>query len=227
MIHEIASHGAAVPAWPPLARGTAVLVVKRAPDGGEVTRYPGIVAADAAPSPWLAVEARWTDRRVEMDGLVIDPGDTLREYFSPRHRFNAFAVFAPDGALRGWYANATHPASLDLAADPPLLIWHDLFVDVVALPDGRVTVRDEDELAESALLDRDPALHASILATREEILSLVSRCACPFHDRDASGEESVAGAAHRSKPTDHLDKTFISETKRQSYPPVDRVSGGW
>lgn len=173
--------------WPALARGTSVTVVKLAPEGAEVTRYPGTVRDNPVPAPWLAIEARWVDRRVAMDGLSFEPGDTLREYFSPRHRFNAFAVFAPDGDLRGWYANVTHPTRLDAVAEPPIITWRDLYLDVVALPDGRVAIRDEDELAESALADRNPALHATILRARDEILDLLTRRAFPFHDRGENG----------------------------------------
>jgi predicted RNA-binding protein associated with RNAse of E/G family len=191
--------------WPPLPPGTALTVVKLAPDGTEVTRYPGTVLAAAAPAPWLAVAARWRNRRVDLDGLAFVPGDTLREFFSPVHPFNAFAVVAPDGRLRGWYANVTHPTALDLATDPPTLTWHDLFVDVVALPDGTVTVRDEDELADAALEEHDPALQAAILAARDEILARLTTGAFPFHagDRVGASETAAAGA---SDPVDSPPK---------------------
>ena len=167
--------------WPSLVPGTLLTIVKLAPDGAEVTRYPGRALA-AVPAPWLAVEARWVNRRVDLDGLSFVPGDTLWEYFSPAHPFNVFAVHAPGGALRGWYANVTHPAALDPAAAPPTLIWHDLYLDLVAFPDGRAVVRDEDELAESGLAAADPALHAAILAARDELLALFAARAFPFVD---------------------------------------------
>jgi hypothetical protein len=40
-------------------------------------------------------------RAVDVNGLVFEPGDELREFFSPMHPFNAFAVYAADGALKG------------------------------------------------------------------------------------------------------------------------------
>ncbi|CAA9548628.1 MAG: hypothetical protein AVDCRST_MAG73-2663 [uncultured Thermomicrobiales bacterium] len=156
-------------------------VVKLAPGGAEVTRYPGVVVEAGAPAPWLAVEARWVNRLVELDGLRFETGDTLHEFFSPHDWFNAFAVFSPDGRLRGWYANVTHPATLDQATDPPTLYWHDLFLDVVALPGGALTVRDEDELAEANLAATDLTLHARIVATCDEILRRVSVRAFPFN----------------------------------------------
>lgn len=168
--------------WPLLPPGAAVVVVKLAPDGTEVTRYPATVRAERVPEPWLAVEARWVNRRMELDGLVFEPGDALREYFSPRDRFNVFAVFAPDGRLRGWYANVTHPTMLDVATDPPTVTWHDLYVDVVGLPDGSVAVRDEDELTEAALAEHEPALFAAITASRDMILDRLAQRRFPFHD---------------------------------------------
>lgn len=169
------------PAWPTLQPGTALTVVKLAPDGSEVTRYPGRVIEIGAPPPWLAVEARWVNRQVDLDGLSFVPGDTLHEFFSPVDRFNVFAVFAPAGHLRGWYANITHPTTLDSTTDPLTLTWHDLFLDVVALPRGPVTIRDEDELAEADLASADPELYAAILEARDDILRRVAAGHFPFH----------------------------------------------
>lgn len=170
--------------WAALTVGRSLTVVKLAPDGSEVTRYPGVVSEAGAVAPWVAVAATWVTKVVNLDGLTFVPGDTMYEFFSPVDPFNVFAVFSPEGVLRGWYANVTHPASLDTATDPPTLRWHDLYVDVVALPDGRVTVRDEDELAESRLATTDPLLHARILAARDELLRLVALRAFPFHQGD-------------------------------------------
>lgn len=168
--------------WPPLPPGTALTVVKRAPDGAEVTRYRGAVIEAGAPPPWLAVAATWTSRHAHLDGLDFIPGDTLHEFFSPTDPFNLFAVFSPEHRPRGWYANVTHPATLDPGTDPPTLTWYDLYVDLVALPDGTATVRDEDELLESGLATADPALHALILATRDELLRRFETRAFPFHE---------------------------------------------
>ncbi len=173
--------------WPELADGAALTVVKLAPDGSEVTRYPGAVMADTGIGPWLRVAARWTNRRVDLDGLSFVPGDALIEFFSPIEPFNAFAVYTPDGGLRGWYANVTYPATLDLTTTPPTLIWHDLYLDVVALPGGSVTVRDEDELAEAGLEGSDPARHRAILAAKDEILRRFETRAVPFHSDSSPG----------------------------------------
>jgi predicted RNA-binding protein associated with RNAse of E/G family len=157
-------------------------VVKWSPEGDEVTRYPGWVIEEGAPAPWVAVRANWVTKVVEMDGLRFVPGDRLHEFFSPKHPYNLFSVWSPQGILRGWYANVTHPAMLDPSTEPWTLIWHDLYLDLIGLPDGTMAIRDEDELADSGLLATDPELHRSILATRDELIALFSRRAFPFHE---------------------------------------------
>src|SRR5215216_4848389 len=170
--------------WPELPLGTALTVVKLDPDGQEVARYRGVVIDAGAPNPWVAVQATWVSREHDLDGLLFIAGDVLHEFFSPTHRFNVFAVFAPNGELRGWYANVTHPARLDATTNPTTLIWHDLYIDVVALPSGRVVVRDEDELEESGLRETDRELYDAIRSTRDEILALARQRAFPFHEAD-------------------------------------------
>lgn len=168
--------------WPAPDAALALRVVKLHPDGHVVTEYPGTLVPDAAPAPWVCVRAVWDNRVVALDGLEFHPGDILLEYFSPVHWFNVFAVHAPgpDGFLRGWYANVTYPTGYDPATAPPTLTWHDLYLDVVAVPDGRITVRDEDELEESGLATADPALHRRIVEAREAILRAIGEGAFPF-----------------------------------------------
>jgi hypothetical protein len=170
--------------WPELPPGTAIQVVKLNPAGDEAARYPAVVVEVGATSPWVAVRATWVSRRYDLDGLIFEAGDRLHEFFSPVDPFNLFSVWTPDGRLRGWYANVTYPARLDPTTEPPTLFWHDLYLDVVALPDGTTVVRDEDELAASGLADRGPALHAAILAARDELLARRLAGAFPFHERD-------------------------------------------
>ena len=169
--------------WSELEPGDRLEIVKLAPDRSVAARYPGTVIEYDAGTFWLVVRATWVMHEVETDGLRFVPGDELHEFFSPRQRFNVFSVFAPDGALRGWYANVTHPARLDLATEPPTLFWHDLYVDVIVLPDGGASVRDEDELANSNLESTDPALHAVIRETRDMLIAVAAARAFPFHER--------------------------------------------
>src|SRR5262245_14561707 len=112
--------------WPVLPIGATLRIVKLSPEGDEVAIYPGVVIEAGAPSPWVALRATWVSRQHNLDGLLFVPDDTLHEFFSPAHPFNVFSVFAPDGTLRGWYANVTYPSRLDTTTDPFTLYWHDL-----------------------------------------------------------------------------------------------------
>ncbi len=127
--------------WPAVPTGAQLKVVKLAPDGATAATYPATSMATAAPAPWIALSAVWTHGFVDLDGLRFVPGDQLVEYFSPRDPYNAFVVYAPDGALRGWYANVTYPAALERRDGRWTLTWHDLYVDLVMLPDGRTCTR--------------------------------------------------------------------------------------
>lgn len=170
------------PAWPDLPPGTPLQIVKWSPEGHEVARYPGEVIEAGAPAPWVAVRAMWVSRAYDLDGLLFVAGDRLHEFFSPRHTYNAFSVWTPDGRRRGWYANVTHPARLDTETEPMTLTWHDLYLDVVALPDGTTVVRDEDELGAAGIADNDRDLYAMIRSSAEELLGRATNREFPFHE---------------------------------------------
>jgi hypothetical protein len=112
------------------------------------------------PAPWVVLEARWTHGTIEQAGLTFENDDVLHEIFSPIHPYNAFAVFTPSGELKGWYGNVTWPAFFAPGSDGRVLVWHDLFIDLVAAPDGQMQVLDEEELAEFGLEGSDPELFA-------------------------------------------------------------------
>jgi len=169
--------------WSTLDAGMKLEIVKLAPDGSVAARYPGVVMAFDAAANWLTVRAKWRLHEIETGGLRFIPGDELHEYFSPAYGFNVFSIFSPEGELRGWYANVTHPTRIEFETTPPMLSWHDLYVDLIVLPDGRRVVRDEDELKASGFEAKDPALHALILKTRDELIALASASAFPFHER--------------------------------------------
>lgn len=165
-------------------------MVKLAPNGSEAARYPGEVIARVDPESWVVVRATWTLRRIELDGLAFCPGDELREWFSPEQDFNAFSVHAPDGRRRGWYANVTEPARLEAESTPPLLIWRDLYIDLVGLPDGAFSIHDEDEFAESGLARDDPGLHERILRARDEMARRFRLLLPPFAEVSRGSDEA-------------------------------------
>jgi hypothetical protein len=156
-----------------LVPGQPVTVVKYDPSGTETTRYVATVTGTRAPAPWIEVEAAWTLRRVESAGLVFETGDTLREFFSAGHPFNAMAVFSPGGDLRGWYGNVTYPAFVVPGEDLVTLVWHDLFLDVVILPDGTAHLLDDDELAASGMAASHPDLAVAIEQARRDLMATI------------------------------------------------------
>lgn len=155
-------------------------VIKLRPDGTEATRYLAVHEPEGVPESWIAVRADWVFRRVESHGLVFEPGDSLVEYFSPVEWFNGFRVESPTGEVRGWYGNVTYPATITDDANRTI-VWHDLYLDVVALPDGSVVLCDEDELDDSGLESTDPELHSRIVDTARTMIDMAETGTFPFH----------------------------------------------
>ena len=183
---------ASVHRWSELSPGTTVEVAKWSAkhQGARQTLYPGVVVDSPLPSPWIVIETHWTMGTYDQGLLTFENGDLLQEIFSPIHPYNAFAVYAPDGALKGWYANVTYPAFFEEYNAEPVLIWHDLFIDIVATPDGEVAVLDEDELEEADLPTSDPSLHQHILAARDELLQRLQDRQAPFYQTDVASSDA-------------------------------------
>jgi predicted RNA-binding protein associated with RNAse of E/G family len=91
--------------------------------------------------------------------------------------------------FKGWYANVTYPARLADGDERPCLIWRDLYVDLIGLPDGSFSLRDEDELAASGLSSRDPVLYRAIEAAGLELVRRFQNRVPPFGDAATAGEE--------------------------------------
>lgn len=115
---------------------------------------------------------------MDLGYLTFLNGDVLDEYFALHRPYNAFALFRANGEFAGWYCNVTHPTTVAESE----IHWHDLYLDVIVYPDGQTLVLDEDELEESGIETSNPALHAMILAGRDELLELVKSNAYPFSE---------------------------------------------
>lgn len=155
-------------------------VVKHAPDGRELARYPGTPIPSR--SGWVAVRSEWNHGEYDPGYLHFRNGDYLDEYFALSRPYNAFALFRESGEFQGWYCNVTQPTHVSGGE----IHWHDLYVDVIVYPDGRTLVLDEDELAESELEASDPTLHATILDARDELLQLARDHSYPFSEIQTS-----------------------------------------
>ncbi len=168
--------------WTELTLGLEVTVVKRSIKHGPEFRvaYPGTVVTTSVPAPWVEIEARWVAGTIQQAHLTFENDDVLREIFSPIHPYNAFAVYSPEGRLKGWYANVVRPTVISAESEGLEVIWNDLFIDIVATPDGRIAVLDEEELEEAELLTSDPELHTHILAAHDELLERFQSRRAPF-----------------------------------------------
>lgn len=166
--------------WDHLRPGTNVSVVKRNDQGADVVYYPGLVVPTRAETPWVEVEAIWTAGTVVQETLAFETGDVLREFFSWQHPFNAFALYTPSHELKGWYANVTLPSWVEGQNNAWVVVWQDLWLDVVAAPGSAPLNLDDDELEDSGLADRDRSLFDAIIGAREELLILLASKSGPF-----------------------------------------------
>ncbi len=167
-------HHDTLPLWDELKPGMDILIEKQFPDPGrEPVRYDATVMETSVPSPWVETRGIWTFDTVEVSGLVYERDGELREFFSPRHPFNVFAIYGVDGAFRGWYGNVTWPARAYRDGDTLVLAWPDLILDLILLADGSLALLDDDELEDSGLRDTAPWLTEQIVSARDELLRLL------------------------------------------------------
>ncbi len=163
-----------LPLWDELTPGMDILIEKQFPEPGrEAVRYDATVMESSMPSPWIETRGIWTFDTVDVSGLLFERGGELREFFSPRHPFNVFAIYGVDGTFRGWYGNVTWPARAYRDGDMLVLAWPDLILDLVLLADGTLTLLDDDELEESNLRKTSPWLVEQVNGARDELLRLL------------------------------------------------------
>ena len=151
-------------------------IVKMSPSGKKPVRYTGTLID--SPKDWIAARAEWVHGDMDLGYMTFLNGDYLDEYFALKRPYNAFALYRAHGEFVGWYCNVTHPTVV--IGDE--VQWHDLYIDVIAYPDGRTLVLDEDELEESGLKTSDPKLHTMIVEARDELLEMVAARAYPFSE---------------------------------------------
>lgn len=159
--------------WPELIPGRGILIEKRNEFGKDGPLYLGVIVESPIADPWIEVRATWTLGQVDVGGLRFENGDELREFFSPQHPFNAFAVYSPNHELRGWYGNITRPARCERRDDTLLVAWPDMMLDLIMLPDGTFIDLDDDELTESGLRQSQPDLARQMIDARETLKHLL------------------------------------------------------
>ena len=157
----------------------AITIVKQDANGREVLRYDGQVLARGA--TWVKLEALFQYDDKPVGAIVFRRGDRFVEWHYADRWYNVFEVHArEDGHVRGWYCNVTRPARIadgEVRAD-------DLALDVLILPDGEVTVLDEDEFA---ALDLSPDEQRRARAAVDDLRRAAREGAPPFEALKAGG----------------------------------------
>jgi hypothetical protein len=132
--------------------------IKRTLSGGESRYVCEVFERDAE---WLRVIWRLPAAR-EVHGVLLPEGTITVGHFWRQRAYNLYHWTHPEGGTLAYYFNIGDVRSW--GADE--FEWDDLAVDVLATPDGRVQVLDEDELP----ADLAPGRRGYILAARDEVL---------------------------------------------------------
>lgn len=98
----------------------------------------------------------------DVHGVWLPAGATTVAYFWVDRPFNLYHWLEPTGKTLAYYFNVGDVARLEAG----VLEWHDYAVDILATPDGRVQVLDEDELPN----DMNLKLRAHVQHARDRIL---------------------------------------------------------
>jgi hypothetical protein len=135
-------------------------------------RYPAELLRDDGDR--IAVRAAWAGSGVRDFGFVrFEPGDVFTEYYWRDRWYSVKEVRAADGSVKGWYCDITRPVVLPAGTE---LVVEDLDLDLWRSADGRDVRRlDEDEFAESGLMETDPEAAAAAMAALDTLEALAVR----------------------------------------------------
>ena len=163
-----------------LATGSPVHVRKLKPSGALDYSWDGVVVR--CDTDGIVLRAEFNVDLVERDFATFRRGDVFVEFYYWDRCYNVFQVSAPDGALKGWYANVGLPAVLEDAASE--LRYVDLALDVWVRPNGEFVVLDQDEF--DALLGDHADLADAARRGRQTLLEMVSDGQLPRWSPDGS-----------------------------------------
>lgn len=111
----------------------------------------------------------------DLHGVPLRAGELTFGYFWFDRPYNLYHWVRRDGSTAAWYFNIGSVTSFDGA----VVAWRDDAIDILATPDGRVRVLDEDELPE----DLDPTTRLAITTARDRVLAELPAL---IRDADAS-----------------------------------------
>jgi protein associated with RNAse G/E len=151
-----------------LAAGSPLHVQKLKPGGALDFAWDGVVLDCDASS--VVLRAEFNVDLVEREFATFRRGDVFHEFYYFDRWYNIFQISAPDGTLKGWYANVGSPAELN--PETGTLDYVDLALDVWVQPHGEFVILDEDEFDE--LLSRHSELAEDAVRGRDALLELVT-----------------------------------------------------
>jgi hypothetical protein len=157
-----------------------VHVRKLKPGGALDYSWDGVVLrCDAA---GIVLRAEFNVDLVEREFATFRRGDVFVEFYYWDRCYNVFQVSAPDGTLKGWYANVGLPAVLEDSLSE--LRYVDLALDVWARPNGEFVVLDQEEF--EALLGEHAELADAARRGRQMLLEVATAGQMPRWDSDAA-----------------------------------------
>jgi PncC family amidohydrolase len=92
----------------------------------------------------ITANAEWTSPIARLGYVTLEAGDIFVETFYDNRWYNIFKITAPDGTVKGWYANVTRPSRIL----PNDIEWDDLALDVWMWPNSDTKLMDEHEFEE-------------------------------------------------------------------------------
>src|ERR1044071_610956 len=112
--------------------GTPLHVRKLKPGGALDYAWDGAVLR--CDSHGVVLRAEFNVDLVEREFATFRRGDVFHEFYYFDRWYNVFQISAPDGTLKGWYANVGLPA--ELRSEAGELDYVDLALDVWVHPNG-------------------------------------------------------------------------------------------
>lgn len=102
----------------------------------------------------------------DLHGIPLFAGELTYGYFWFRRPYNLYHWVRRSGETAAWYFNIGSVTNFD----GKTLHWRDDAIDVLATPDGRVRVLDEDEVP----ADLDAGARQAIFAARDRVLAEIT-----------------------------------------------------
>ena len=134
--------------------------------GEETWRYTGQVLSRTRER--IILEAFFNRADLPFHGLIMRNHDRFVEVYFSLRWYNIFEIHdRDDDRLKGWYCNVTFPAEISDAQ----VSYVDLALDVLAFPDGKYLVLDEDEFS---MLPLDAETRNQAISALDELKKLVT-----------------------------------------------------